>query len=218
MNKETILKEVTSIFENTKKDIKVIEEMAISKNIYTRIDEGQVIENRITEKFPFMSLGNFNMVNYWGNPEKLSEDILSNFLNKENKVLREIRFISLKGDIAKFKPEYSLNLYLLNRVGDFGELKEGSYFEILKEYKNGSVDVRFLNEKLLKKFSDLVYYENEQTKTILNNLSDEFKQKFKEAKKKICFNEISLIYELARDLNIGRVNFNKYLIIKEILK
>lgn len=218
MNKEKLNKELQELFNNVKTNIKEIEELAEEKNIYIKIDESREVEKRIIKKYPFTYLSNNRKAYYYIN-ENLINDILHDYENQFFNVLNNIGFISLNEKNQTFKVNKKYGMFSLHYLKYIDEkfitpnFNDNEFIEVIKEYKNGTAEIKFKNSENFKILKKIVFYTNKSTEFILNNITEETKEKFIKASKEKHFNEYYILHQFLEDNfkernNRERININ----------
>ena len=167
-----------------------LNKIAEKTGIYLNIDETREKEKILKKMYPFLYNTRFkhtyDMSTNLNNIEK-------EYKNRIQTALNEICFVKLneKTKIITCKEEYGhIKLYPLVHIADF----ENDLYNlettttIIKKFKNGNVDFKFNSENDFLMFEELVYYSNELTQYIINNVPDEVIVEYKEKKKaKVLF-------------------------------
>ena len=209
--------ELKNIFSSVQEDINFLKSESDKRDIYLNLNERDINEKRILNKFHFLRL--FNISIGYSYTEDLLNDVERCFNNRINQVLREIKFISLdeKKQTIKVKKRYNFldynEFYKLGYIG-FNIKKED--VEILKEYKNLNVEFKFKSHEHYETFKNIVFWSNKETEFISNNTPDGLIKAYKEKQKIPHENEFYLIYEFARDkgINTNKTPINQNVINK----
>jgi hypothetical protein len=212
INREDIKKELEIIFKNVKDNITFLNSESEKRKIYITISESRELEKAVHEKFKYTYLEN-SRYNYYKINDNLINSIETAFYHRFRNVLNKIGFISIneKNKTIKVKASYNqINLYYLNYIATFeGNLNDNSEIEIIKEYKNNTIEFKFKNSVNYDLFNSIVFFHNDITQYIINNIDDNTIQKYKEKLKEKHYNEFSVIYEWIQKNN--KLNFNIHL-------
>jgi hypothetical protein len=192
--------------------IKKINGLSEKEGIYINIDERREKEKIIYNLFPYVYLGyNINLSVYKLN--NLVEEIKQKFYNRFQNVLNDIGFISIneKNKIIKLNPKYNLiDLHLLNRLIKGLDFNQNDLFIITKEFNNGNKEIKFKEDKYLEVLKEIVFYRNNKTDYILENITEEAKQEYMKAKK-IIVEEEEKAKKIKYCFSLPRVSYRRVL-------